>query len=274
MDDVIEVIVAILGPAALIAVASIPVAVGFSIGELKLDTQEEEYREELNGCVSKVANVDNFSAKSFSLKQSDEKYILNMFGEQEVKTEGKTTSKYLNIKFNIDEKFAKEILNAAESFAELNGTRDNYQNVSYNSFKQKQSKSAMEQLYGALNYAINTCYSVSKEYVYEATSTKTAVINCFHQENLAEMHLIGVTSVYEDDESNKSFFYIDTLQKVYTSKDKEHSEWKVTKLRIEVEGVNLPSEDVYAKFICGEYSAIYEVADIKDLDQSTIFDFK
>lgn len=150
----------------------------------------------------------------------------------------------------------------------------------------KEFRSASIELYEALNGAVERSYGYRVENVFEASAMNNRISNSYRvvkPEILTDVDgrfvysefvksgiiTSGVSMVYEDDERNVSFFYIDTIQAM--SDENGNLVWVPCKARVEVEGVNLLTEDVYASFIKGEHLSFTELSEDRDLKAGSEF---
>lgn len=261
----------------------------------KIDKHNErtiELTEKLEGEISSQVGLDNFDLASVNVVMQNDNYLLTAFGSVKVNYNGGIQPDLKNVIFKIDEEQAKSIL---EQLAKLDNTKYSSKygefilnvDIDQSNIKKKEIAAhteLVETLYGLLSNAIVNNYGYTVNHISDSGSLKREVSNAyritrpetvtsvsgflvdstFHNAGIVTT---GISSVYEDDERNVSFFYVDTIQ-AFPKGDDVY--WKSCKARVEVEGVGLTPEEVYAKFIAGEHSNFVELTEFDFTSNQTV----
>ena len=251
-----------------------------------------EQKSEFEENVSKSVNLKNFNIASLDLhKENNNDFILKIFGSSNVQAlKGITEAQYFNLIYNIPIENAQQILNTVEKYNSIskNGSEDhnritidkkNYSDLNISDHMNlNKINDIIIELYDNFNVAVNNAYSKNVEKVSEASSTNNAISECYRYSrpevvsNVSGSNRLwgninttfincgvvttNISQVVKDNERNVSYFFIDTLQ------GRENNGKMITEkcqARVEIEGTNLSQEEVYAKFIAGEYSNFIEI---------------
>ncbi len=257
-------------------------------------TKIEEKRKELSNIVANKANIDNFDIASVELARgAEDKYLFKAFGstsyEQIV---GLKENKYLNVFFEISQYDANKIMDSVRKLDETERRRDltstehsaildetqvNEWKFTENGRIGKTTDACVE-LYNAMNEAVQRAYSSKFEEIFEASNINNAtskVYRYMRPEFVGDTHVSGffahgntvfvnagvmttnISQVIKDEEKGISYFLVDTLQGRENNGDIVVD---TCRARVEIEGTDLSQEEVYAKFVKGEYSSFVELA--------------
>lgn len=259
----------------------------------KFNNHTVELTEKLGSEISSQAGLENFDLASVNVVMQNDNYLLTAFGSVKVNYNGGIQYDFKNVNFKIDEEQAKSIL---EQLTKLDNTKysSNYGDFVLNvdidqssRFKKKDISAhteLVETLYGLLSNAVVNNYGCTVNHISDSGSVKREVSNAYRITRpetvtsvsglLTSSHFhnggivtTGISNVYEDDERNVSFFYVDTIQAFPKGDDVQ---WKSCKARVEVEGVGLNPEEVYAKFIAGEHSNFVELTEFDFTANQTV----
>ncbi len=243
--------------------------------------------------IAKNINLDNFNVATLNISRDNSKYLIKLFGSSNVEElKGMRENQYFNIIFNISEENAIKIINLAKNFYSLSGNEDinsdrlylNNQNFSGVLLHKKDRErlsninDTIIELYQSFNNAVSNAYSKNVEKVSEASSMNNSISEAYRYtrpEVISDVNISGlfvsgsttfincgimttnISQVVKDNERDVSYFLIDTLQ------GRENNGKMIIEKcqsRVEVKGTDLTQEEVYAKFIAGEYSNFIEIS--------------
>ena len=202
-------------------------------------------------------------------------------------------NKYYNVDVDIPTESAKEILALAKDFVEL---KEDKNQASYDIYLQglnivykdklngKNNKENISNIQELLDISLKL-YSIVDNVIDNATSCTTNEIANATDFNLAfdiaingsnffnipfvtnfkylnpHIHsnftcktimVLDISNVSRDNEKNVSYFTVDSVSQ-------SGEKYVLSNYRVEVEGTDISSEDVYAKFIAGQYSQFYKI---------------
>ncbi len=260
-------------------------------GNLNRATEElNNNRIELGQTIANKAGLSNFDIASVELAQGGNDYILKAFGSTSAEQiAGLKKNDYLNIFFNISESQARGILDAvnkadqAERIESYNtpehiiGFGETKSWSFHENGKVNSTKEVLTEVYKQLNNAVNNAYSCEIETVSEASAmnnsisreyryTRPEVIEDTNGNGLfthgnttfvnSGVVTTGISQVVKDETRGVSYFFIDTLQGRTVDDDVAIESCRAMVI---VDGTDLTQEEVYAKFIRGEYLSFTEI---------------
>lgn len=248
-DEKTDRILGTLSGAALSGILSILLISGISGGINKdlLNGEVEKATEQVKENLISKVEIDNLDVKSAQIYEVKNGGLVSFYGEymsHSVTEGGKKIAVVSN--FYVDKYLAERTIKA------FNKIQDDCVNLdSFKVFTKKQTNKEMknyEELLNCLNLAINNKYLGTSE-IANANELKNAV----EKEMVGTYQILGVSQVYYSEDNKTNFFYIDTARELKDGKFTLH------RARIEVDGDKLESEEVYAKFLCGQDSKFVDV---------------
>lgn len=256
----------------------------------KIDKIEADLSARHTQLVSVIQNscdLSNFDLASVELSGAQDDYLLKVFGATSADALLGMDYQYKNIYYMLSESSAKAIMSAIEKLDEVKGLKDlnspersmvivgadGINDHTANAKQLKKTKSACDAVYSALEEAVKSAYGHFIEDVGSASQMNSSVaVSCTQLSNLdaAESGLeqknaafvskgimtTSVSGVVKDEAKNESYFFVDTVQ---VRKEGDVQVLDSCRAIVTVEGTELSQEEVYAKFIRGEYKKFTEV---------------
>lgn len=266
----------------------VPISVLVNEGQMdKADGELNAQTQQLNNTIAGKVNLHGFELASVELSHPEDRYTLKVFGSASVDDfTGMRQKQYINTYFQISLPDAYRIMDAVRK---LETAPKGYKNTTgeqvigvnredVNDFlpveghRALKTKDIASEVYDAISTAVTNAYSYKMEEIalaHQFNKTLSDELGYTKSEVLSDVSgrwvstsfvyagvvTTGVSQVIKSEEKGVSYFYVDTLQgRAQDGKIIMES----CRARVEIKGINLSQEEVYAKFILGEYDTFYE----------------
>lgn len=234
-------------------------------GEQKaLDNQNkiiENEKEYLTQAVKDKFGFNELNLINSELSLGNGRYTVNFLGTADIENEqGVINNNYVKLSADIDEEYAADILSALNQYEII--SRSNKNGTSFNAYNSqiennkvlKYDKKGINKLgnaYSEVLEAFNIAVQNSYNQLIDVAINSNSLENRFEKNTgiaAEDLKILNISDVVS--KGNENYFIIETIAK--NSKGKIENKT----LKVEVDGENLTSGEVYSRYLAGKHSDV------------------